>query len=836
MNTFSSWLRCRRVASSVSSEPRRLHFQHPATFLMLALIVTLIPGMSAEAQCPAGAPSCTTLYDTTVIDWPMSPDELCGSLDGALYQANEEEPFDGLIGSLVYHPVDADGFLLTGPLPLALMVGGNGHHYTNYENLMTHLAAQGIVAVSLNVDATATAGARADVALCGLRNMIHEWSASTLNYQVALLGQSRGGEAAVMAANRHQELLNEGEPFAEDVEIRAVVGIAPAANCANGNGACFDGNVSGYSLGHAQLEDEAARSLLVIQGTNDGDVPGGGLRIYEDASREGPGPQNDDLTKSMVWIYEVGHNQWGGQSNNPPDSKGLVLARAYVASYLRWWLQSETQYRRFFTGEDTPTCVADPAACGLPFDPPETFTQYREGSTYNGERLRIHDFEAPQPLDPSYVGPIHDAPVGSAHVEDLLTYTNPFAGHVSTQAVIIPLEDDRAAAISFETEDFPDFSPYSFLSIRLGKVVNKLPGDTEEDCEHAATGDLTVRVLLKDRTGAQHEVLSSDYQRITDAHIYWRPEGLGSIGGCSGEVYLTTVRIPLLDFWQGGVRPYGVSLVSLHFGPAPEDGFVHEVMVDSVELTINDIDPHCGNEFIEGNEVCDYFPPPAQSCLDYGFIGGDLECSPACLPDTSSCIAAVCGNGVVEGDEECDDGNLSPYDDCNADCTVCPPGEPLCRCLGLQPGEEDPSLPFDGVLGNGTYCNDDVLLGGLNRCVEMVGGNQACIPCSMDHGPFCPCDAFNGSCFADYAPGINADVSSPNAPVDAEMQCSFGLKDPDAPGGLDPALAQGYCFANGESEAQGGAPAWFLDWYCQSWVGDSFPQYDPALGDLCVIP
>ena len=813
---------------------RLLFFRPRAIVWMLALIVTWLPGSPVRAECPAGAPSCTAPFATREIEWPMVPDALCADLGGALYQAQEEEPFDGLIGSLIYHPVDADGFLLPGPLPLALLVPGNTHQYIYYEDLLTHLAGQGIVAVSLRADPSAAAGQRADVLLCGLRNMVANWTASHLNHQVALLGHSRGGEAAVMAANRHRELVDLGASPADDVVIRAVVAIAPSANCANGVGGCTD-SVSDYDPLHAQIQDGAARSLLVIQGTRDGDVPGGGLRIYEDASREGTEPQADDLTKAMIWVYSVSHHSWGGRQNGSPDSKALVLARAYVGSYLRWWLQGRVQDRRFFTGEVTPPCVADPAACGLAFDPPETFPQYREGGAYGGDRLRIHDFEAPQPLDPSHLGPVHNAPVGSAHIEDLLTYSDPFARNVSTEAAIVTLSSDRESEIRFKTVNSSDLSSYAFLSVRLGKVVLKLPGDTEADCAHEAPGDLAVDIALKDWTESEHEVSSSDYQRVTDADIYWQPT-LTGFAACDGNIYLTTLRIPLLDFWQGGVNPHTVDEIILRFGRSPANGSLHEVMVDSVELTINTIDAHCGNEVVEGDEVCDVLPPPGASCEDYGFLGGALGCSSACLPDTSACIEAVCGNGIVEGDEECDDGNLSEYDDCNPDCTACPAGEPRCRCLGSRPGEEDPALPFDGVLGDGTYCHDDVLYGGLNRCVEMVGGNQACIPCFMDQGPFCPCDPDNNACFADYDLAYGSDITHPNPPADADMQCSFGLKDPSAPDALAPALAQGYCFANHESEAHGGAPPWFLEWYCQSWYPGAFPEYDPDYGDLCMVP
>ncbi|MCB1034559.1 MAG: hypothetical protein KDD47_12075, partial [Acidobacteria bacterium] len=470
------------------------------------------------------------------------------------------------------------------------------------------------------------------------------------------------------------------------------------------------------------------------------------------------------------------------------------------------------------------------------FETPEVSPQYREGAFYNGQRLCIHDFESPQPLDPSYIGPVHAAPAGSAHVEDLLTYPAPFSGNVSTEAVVVPLGTEREAELRFGTGRFRNFSPYSYLSLRLGKPVLKLPGGKEADCQHADPGDLSVRVVLTDSDDQQHEVETTDYQRVADADIHWYPGGFGGIPSCQGNVYLTTVRIPLLDFWQGGVDPYGVKEVALYFDRVLDDGYVHEVLVDSVELTINDLDPHCGNGVVESPEVCDLVPPAGQSCLDYGFVAGDLACSSACLPDTSGCIAPVCGNGVVERDEECDDGNLSPYDECNPDCTACPPGEPLCRCLGSEPGEEDPNLPFDGVLGDGTYCNDDVLYEGLNRCVQMVGGKQACIPCTVSNGPFYPCDPYDDSCFAGFDGAFATDISSPNAPGDAWMTCTFGLKDPNAPGGLDPALTFGYCFAEGETESQGGAPPWFLDWYCQRWYEDAVFQFDPGLGNLCILP
>jgi cysteine-rich repeat protein len=55
---------------------------------------------------------------------------------------------------------------------------------------------------------------------------------------------------------------------------------------------------------------------------------------------------------------------------------------------------------------------------------------------------------------------------------------------------------------------------------------------------------------------------------------------------------------------------------------------------------------------------------------------GTLEC--ACDGDTCQegvcrddlCVEPVCGDGLLEGDEACDDGNASPQDGCEADCTA----------------------------------------------------------------------------------------------------------------------------------------------------------------------
>jgi hypothetical protein len=78
-----------------------------------------------------------------------------------------------------------------------------------------------------------------------------------------------------------------------------------------------------------------------------------------------------------------------------------------------------------------------------------------------------------------------------------------------------------------------------------------------------------------------------------------------------------------------------------------------------------------------------------ETCISQGFIGGTLACNADCTFDTSSCIAAVCGNGKLEEGEDCDGtklggetctdmgftgGKLACADDCTFDTSSCTSG------------------------------------------------------------------------------------------------------------------------------------------------------------------
>jgi hypothetical protein len=62
----------------------------------------------------------------------------------------------------------------------------------------------------------------------------------------------------------------------------------------------------------------------------------------------------------------------------------------------------------------------------------------------------------------------------------------------------------------------------------------------------------------------------------------------------------------------------------------------------------------CGDDQLSSVEWCDGSDLGGRTCLDLGFLEGNLACDSNCNYDTSGCRAAICGDGVAEGNEVCD--------------------------------------------------------------------------------------------------------------------------------------------------------------------------------------
>jgi cysteine-rich repeat protein len=120
---------------------------------------------------------------------------------------------------------------------------------------------------------------------------------------------------------------------------------------------------------------------------------------------------------------------------------------------------------------------------------------------------------------------------------------------------------------------------------------------------------------------------------------------------------------------------------------------------------------HCGDGVMDTEEVCDGTQLGGETCMDQGFVGGQLSCDASCMFDVSGCSS--CGDGVIDGLEECDgdelggqtcqdldfeSGVLACDDFCNLDLTGCVNG---CG-NGVKEGEEE----CDGADLGGLTCVD----------------------------------------------------------------------------------------------------------------------------------
>lgn len=129
-----------------------------------------------------------------------------------------------------------------------------------------------------------------------------------------------------------------------------------------------------------------------------------------------------------------------------------------------------------------------------------------------------------------------------------------------------------------------------------------------------------------------------------------------------------------------------------------DDGTLNEWCV---ELTLSQDDPvMCGDDTAHYGETCDGADLNGADCvsIDMGFVGGTLGCADDCGSyDTTGCVAAGCGNDVLEPDtESCDGTDLD----------------------GLTCGD------FPGLTGDGLACLGDCTDFDTSGC-EATCGNDA---------------------------------------------------------------------------------------------------------------
>jgi hypothetical protein len=356
------------------------------------------PHAVVRASYGSGAPARRPEFGADAT-WRTEPVDASGALDRpdgiATWYSDVLWGFDTdalPVNGLVWYAGDA-----TQRLPVVLIVHGNhaagAFSDPGYAYLAEHLASRGMLAVSvdenfLNGDALfdyggSEMGVRAWLLLRHL-DVLRHWNADPSHPlhdrldldRVALIGHSRGGEAAALAvalAAGDRGVSGMPDP-PSDLGIRAVVGIAPS-----------DGMASGTPIALRGVD------YLVIQGAHDGDLPAyHGLRTFHRADVSHAGG-----LKVAVYVGRANHGRfntvWDDGDAGPIHSwmldRGSLLtaaeqqrvARVVVAAFLARSLQGDAGYDAF---------LRDPRSgrAWLPNDVVETHWQ-------TGDRVMLADLD-----------------------------------------------------------------------------------------------------------------------------------------------------------------------------------------------------------------------------------------------------------------------------------------------------------------------------------------------------------------------------------------------------------------------------------------------------------
>jgi dienelactone hydrolase len=251
-----------------------------------------------------------------------------------------------------------------GPFPLVLVVHGNHSPQDfsdpGYGYLGEHLASRGFILVSVDENFINGLSGENDGRAWLLLKHLEAWkrfndsTGSPFYHRVdfdniALMGHSRGGEAAATAAafNRLKFYPDDfKQRFNFNFNIKSVVAIAPA---------------DGQYAPAGQLTPLENVNYLIIHGSHDGDVSTAvGARQYERVRFTDGRP----WFKSMIFMYRANHGQWNtvwqNKDNGPRSGRSLDLralidpeeqrqfARVVIGGFLEATLHNRREYVPMF--------------------------------------------------------------------------------------------------------------------------------------------------------------------------------------------------------------------------------------------------------------------------------------------------------------------------------------------------------------------------------------------------------------------------------------------------------------------------------------------------------
>jgi dienelactone hydrolase len=262
------------------------------------------------------------------------------------------------INARVWYP---DG---TGPFPLVLIVHGNHDPQKfsdpGYEYLGRLLASRGFIMASVDENFINGLNEENDGRAWLLLKHLEAWKQFNENKEgpfagkvdmtrIALMGHSRGGEAAAVAA-AFNTLKFYPDDFKQKFDfnfaIKSVVAIAP---------------VDGQYKPTGQFTPLENVNYLLIHGSHDGDVSTAvGLRQYERLKFTGDQP----YFKAMMFMYRANHGQWNttweNKDNGPRSARSLDLralidpeaqrqfAKVVISGFLEATLNNKREYVQMF--------------------------------------------------------------------------------------------------------------------------------------------------------------------------------------------------------------------------------------------------------------------------------------------------------------------------------------------------------------------------------------------------------------------------------------------------------------------------------------------------------
>ncbi len=163
----------------------------------------------------------------------------------------------------------------------------------------------------------------------------------------------------------------------------------------------------------------------------------------------------------------------------------------------------------------------------------------------------------------------------------------------------------------------------------------------------------------------------------------------------------------------------------------------------------------CGDNIIDGDEVCDRDDVGGETCESQGFDGGALACMQACDAfDTSGCVTFSCGNGIREGREVCDGAALS---------------DTTCVSLGFDAGDLacDANCGAFDTSGCITFSCGNGVREGVEACDGPDLGTETCVSRGFDTGVLScatDCSGYDVSACIDWVCGNG--VAEPNEVCD----------------------------------------------------------------------